>query len=196
MFGIPFESIDSHKRSIGKTIRHSSNYAAGPGVLATRLGIKMSEAKKLMELYHRANSLLRVWYQRIQAELRENRMLTNLLGRKHRFLDRWGDSLFRSAYSFKPQSTVGDLLNKAMLNFYTRYGSVYRIILQLHDAMYVACKKGSEEECSQKMFDCMRIPLTVNDETFYIDVDFKMGDSWGDMKDFVPEWRKTNDRRD
>jgi len=196
MFGIPFESIDSHKRSIGKTIRHSSNYAAGPGVLATRLGIKMSEAKKLMELYHRANPLLRVWYQRIQAELRENRMLTNLLGRKHRFLDRWGDSLFRSAYSFKPQSTVGDLLNKAMLNFYTRYGSVYRIILQLHDAMYVACKKGSEEECSQKMFDCMRIPLTVNDETFYIDVDFKIGDSWGDMKDFVPEWRKTNDRRD
>lgn len=178
------------KRNGKISVTGNSNYAAGPGVLATRLGIKMHEAKKLMELYHRANPLLRVWYQRIQAELRTNRMLENLLGRKHRFLDRWGDNLFRSAYSFKPQSTVGDLLNTAVEDFYSKFGSLYRLILQLHDAMYSACKERLKEECSKRMFDCMAIPLTINNETFYIDVDFKIGKSWGDMTDWIPEWRQ------
>ena len=190
MFGIPFSEVNSKQRSVGKTIRHSSNYAAGPGVLAVRLGVKMNEAKKLMELYHRANPLLRVWYQRIQNELRKTRILTNLLGRKHKFLDRWGDNLFRSAYSFQPQSTVGDLLNTAMKDFYSKFGSLYRLILQLHDAMYSACKERQKEECSKRMFDCMAIPLTINNETFYIDVDFKIGKSWGDMTDWIPEWRQ------
>jgi DNA polymerase-1 len=192
MFGIPFANITDKQRKVGKTIRHASNYAAGPAVLAVRLGIKMKEAKQLMELYHRADPLLRVWYQRIQAELRESRTLTNLLGRKHRFLGRWGDDLFRSAYSFKPQSTVGDLLNTAMLDFYNKYGSQYRLLMQLHDAMYVACKKGQEEECSQRMIECMRIPLKINDETFIIDTDFKIGQTWGEMEDWIPSWRIKN----
>jgi len=190
MFGIPFANVTDQQRKVGKTIRHASNYASGPAVLAVRLGIKMKEAKQLMELYHRADPLLRVWYQRIQAELRESRTLTNLLGRKHRFLGRWGDDLFRSAYSFKPQSTVGDLLNKAMKDFYGKYGSLYRLLMQLHDAMYVACKKGQEEECSQRMIECMRIPLKINDEIFIIDTDFKIGKTWGDMVDWIPDWRK------
>lgn len=190
MFGIPFTEINKKQRDVGKTIRHSSNYAAGPGVLATRLGVKMSDAKKLMELYHRANPLLRIWYQRIQAQLRENRILVNLLGRKHKFLDRWGDSLFRSAYSFKPQSTVGDLLNKAMLNFYNTHGSIYDLLLQLHDAMYVVCNEGEEDVCCKRIYDCMIIPIEINGELMTIDVDFKIGKSWGEMDEYIPSWRK------
>jgi hypothetical protein len=177
------------KREGKISITGNSNYAAGPAVLAVRLGIKMKEAKQLMEMYHRADPLLRVWYQRIQAELRESRMLTNLLGRKHKFLSRWGDELFRSAYSFKPQSTVGDLLNTAMLEFYKKYGSMYRLVMQLHDAQYVACKKGMEEECSKHIFESMCIPLKINDETFMIDVDFKKGINWGEMEPWIPLWR-------
>jgi uracil-DNA glycosylase family 4 len=191
MFGIPFASITAQQRKVGKTIRHSSNYAAGPAVLAVRLGIKMREAKQLMELYHRADPLLRVWYQRIQSELRESRTLTNLLGRKHRFLARWGDDLFRSAYSFKPQSTVGDLLNEAMKRFYDNCGSMYRLLMQLHDAQYVACKEYEKEFCSKSMYDSMCIPLKINEETFMIDIDFKIGKTWGEMVEWIPEWRKT-----
>jgi uracil-DNA glycosylase family 4 len=190
MFGIPFDQITKKQRSVGKTIRHASNYAAGPAVLAVRLGIKMKEAKQLMELYHRADPLLRVWYQRIQAELRESRTLTNLLGRKHRFLGRWGDDLFRSAYSYKPQSTVGDLLNTAMRNCYAAWGSRYRLVMQLHDAQYIACSDNEKEICSKRVYESMCIPLKINDETFMIDVDFKIGNTWGDMVDWIPEWRK------
>lgn len=189
MFGIPFGEINKKQRDVGKTIRHSSNYAAGPGVLATRLGIKMSDAKKLMELYHRANPLLRIWYQRIQAQLRENRILVNLLGRKHKFLDRWGDSLFRSAYSYKPQSTVGDLLNTAMRNFYNQYGSQYTIVLQLHDAVYVKCLEGEQSDVTKKLYSHMVIPIEINGEEMKLDVDFKVGKNWAEMDEYIPDWR-------
>lgn len=184
MFGIPFEDIDDKKRKIGKTIRHATNYSAGPGVLASRLGIKMSEAKKLIELYHRRNPLLRMWYQRVQEELRSGRVLVNLFGRKHRFLDRWGDSLFRSAYSFKPQSTVGDLLNDALLRIYTELGSEIEICMQLHDAVYCIVPEDRIDEYVNKIYDLMHIPIVYGHETFYIDVDFKVGDSWGEQVDY------------
>jgi len=184
MFGIPFEEIDDKKRKIGKTIRHATNYSAGPGVLASRLGIKMNEAKQLIELYHRRNPLLRMWYQRIQEELRSGRVLVNLFGRKHRFLDRWGDSLFRSAYSFKPQSTVGDLLNDALLRIYSELGSELEICMQLHDALYFIVPRDRVDYYASKIYELMKIPIVYGHETFYIDVDFKVGDSWGTQVDY------------
>lgn len=192
MLGIPIDSITSEQRKAGKTVRHATSYSAGPKVLANRLGISLKEAKMLIEQYHKANPRLRMWYQSIQQELKLTRTLTNLLGRKHRFLDRWGDNLFRSAYSYKPQSTVGDLLNKALLRLYNKLPFVpYELIilLQLHDALYTMCKEEYVMDTVRLMRECMLIPLKSGNEEFYIDMDFKVGDSWSEGEDLEINWR-------
>ena len=183
LFVIPFEEVTKDQRRIGKTLRHATNYSAGPGVLATRLGISLKDAKVLIELYHKKNPLLRLWYQRIQDELRQTRTLTNLFGRKHKFHGFWGDSLFRSAYSYKPQSTVGDLLNKALVRFYNKYGKDVVILLQLHDAFYTACKEDEVPDVKKAMKECMQIPIPYGDRQILIDVDFKVGDYWGTLEE-------------
>lgn len=192
MLGIPVGAVTDEQRTAGKTIRHATSYSAGPQVLANRLGIKLSAAKTLMELYHRANPALRMWYGQIQEELKRTRTLVNLLGRKHRFLDRWGDSLFRSAYSFIPQSTVGDLLNTAIKKVYDTLEELpfeAIILLQLHDAMYTMVKEENVMPMIRHMRKCMMIPLKCGNEEFLIDCDFKVKDSWAEGSEVEINWR-------
>ena len=183
MFGMPVEAVTPDMRKIGKTIRHAVNYSAGPGVLATKLNCTTNEAKKLLQRFHHSCPQLQIWQAQIQNELRQTRTLTNLLGRKHRFIDRWGDGLFRSAYSFVPQSTVGDLLNTALVKLYNDYGDRINIALQLHDAIYVTVPAGQEEFAKDALRNSMLIPLECNNEKFVIDVDFKSGPTWGDLEE-------------
>lgn len=187
MFSIPIEDITPEQRKIGKIIRHARNYAAGPGVLAHMLGIKLGAAKALIKTDKEVSPQLELWHMRIQNELRETRTLTNLLGRRHRFLDRWpkpGEDgpLFRSAYSYIPQSTVGDLLNQSLVRLYERYGNQVDICIQLHDSLYIITDENKIEAAARMIKECMLFPLEFNGEQFTIDLDFEVGDSWGTLK--------------
>lgn len=190
------EEVTPQLRKVGKTIRHATNYSAGPGVLATKLGIPMSAGKKLLTGYANLTPQLGIWQKRIQNELQQTRILTNLLGRKHRFLERWGDDLFRSAYSFKPQSTVGDLLNKSLVLLHDDYGvqlwdnpvqppsDKVDIALQLHDAIYIRVDEDKVDFGKKILKECMierTQPLICGSEEFYIDIDFKVAKYWGEL---------------
>jgi DNA polymerase I-like protein with 3'-5' exonuclease and polymerase domains len=178
------DKVTSDLRQIGKTIRHANNYSAGPGVLAAKLGIALAEAKKLMNKYHDQCPQLKLWHAKIRSQLEKTRTLTNLLGRKHRFFERWGDDLFRSAYAYVPQSTVGDLLNSALVDIYDDYGSEIDLYLQLHDAVYILSRIEDRAKNVKILRDCMLRPLTSSlGEEYMIDVDFSVGASWGEMEE-------------
>jgi DNA polymerase-1 len=185
MFQVSVKEVTSEMRRVGKLIRHACNYSAGPQVVATQLGCSMSEAAQLISQFHNNCPQLRLWHKDLQKELARTKTLTNLLGRKHKFNDRWGDSLFRSAASYIPQSTVGDLLNTALIRFYYKYGSEVSICLQLHDAIYIYSKASDKEIASNinKLRDCMLMPLRSHGEEFVIDVDFAVGANWREMEE-------------
>lgn len=185
MYGIGWDEITKELRRIGKVLRHSSNYSAGPAVVARELGIKMGEAKKQLELYHAMCPMLRAWHKNVQKQLQQNRTLVTPLGRKHIFMDRWGDSLFRSAYAFVPQSTVGDLLNMSLVDFYHAWKHTDMIMwLQLHDAMYIAVPEDDEnEKWFDRMLASMLREIEIGYEKFIIDVDFAVGKSWGTLEE-------------
>ena len=190
MFGIPMDKVTKEQRRVGKTLRHACNYSAGPAVVANELDISLGEAKKLLQLYYNKNPHLKAWHQRIQHELRtNNRTLVTPWGRKRRFLEEWGDNLFRSAYAYIPQSTVGEMLNRSLSEFYYSYGDKYILWMQLHDGMYVLTPKGKEEQCILDMRKVMIKPLKVGRETMVIDVDFKIGPSWGELEEVDRDWR-------
>lgn len=187
-FRIPIANVTPEQRQVGKTIRHATNYSAGPGVLAAKLGCTLPQAKQLLSNFHNGCPQLRMWHQWIQQELRKTRTLINLLGRKHKFLERWGDNLFRSAYSFIPQSTVGDMLNQALVRLYNTYGDELTISLQLHDAIYVIVKEDLVDWACSVLRQCMLMPLEVNGYKFYVDIDFSKGKTWGELEEYDPEY--------
>jgi DNA polymerase-1 len=187
MFRIPIEDITPEQRGVGKVLRHARSYGAGPGVLANMLGIKLGEAKKLIKTDKETCPQIELWHTRVQNELRKTRILTNLLGRKHRFLDRWpkpGEDgpLFRSAYSYIPQSTVGDLLNQSLVRLYERHGSWINISLQLHDALYCIVDENRIQEAADAIKECMLFPLYWNGEEFTINISFEIGSNWKELE--------------
>lgn len=192
MLGIPIDKVTPELRRDGKTIRHASNYSAGPTVLANRLGCSLAKAKLYTELFHKSEPTLRMWYERVQQELKKTRTLYNMFGRKHRFLDRWGDTLFRSAYSYIPQSSVGDLLNLALRRLYDGHvdlGYEMIILLQLHDALYVMVQDENVDKAIRHIRKLMLIPQEYNNEKFIIDVEFKIKTSWGEGEEVDIDWR-------
>ena len=188
MFNIPIEDINGEQRRVGKTLRHACNYSAGPAVIAKQLGIKMTEGRNLLNIYFDRNPFLKIWHKRIEAELRATRMLLNPFGRIRRFLDRWGDGLLRSAYSFKPQSTIGDMMGKAISDFYYDYGDDFDIKVQLHDAFYVVVPEKDVDIVMNCMRKSLIFPVTIDRETMYVDADFAVGDSWGEMEEVDRNW--------
>jgi uracil-DNA glycosylase family 4 len=189
MYDILMEEVSKVQRRIGKIIRHSNNYDAGPGVLANKLDISIAEAKPLRKLYFQKNHLLPIWHKRIQSQLRQNRTMVNLFGRKHKFLDRWGDSLFRSAYAYIPQSSVGELLSIAFREIYDALGSDIRIALQLHDAIYSLVHYSEVMDVMKAKREIMIKEIPVGRETMKIDVNFEVGDNWGEMEEQDISWR-------
>jgi len=188
MYDIPLEEVTKEQRTIGKTMRHASNYASGPGVLANKLDISMAQAKPLLKLYFQKNHLLPIWHKRIQMQLRQDRTMINLFGRKHKFLDRWGDSLFRSAYAYIPQSSIGELLNISLRETYDKLGNDIRIYLQLHDAIYSLVHHSETIDIMKELRKIMIKEVPVGRETMKIDVSFCVGDNWGEMKEQDISW--------
>lgn len=183
VFNKTVDQVTPEERKIGKILRHAINYSAGPQVLANNIGCSLAQAKTYLKLFHQICPQLRLWHAKIQDELRRTRTLTNLLGRRHKFLERWGDELFRSAYSYIPQSTIGDLLNRALVKLYELYGDWIHIVLQLHDAIYVLTKITEIEEAKRAMKEVMLTPLmSPYGEEFTVDVDFSVGPSWGELE--------------
>jgi DNA polymerase-1 len=188
MYRVPVDEVTKEMRVRGKTIRHAKNYSAGPGVIASRLETTLAEAKKLSKMFDASCPQLGLWHNRIQKELRSTGSLTNLLGRQHKFLDRWGDSLFRSAYSYKPQSTVGDLLNLSLTEIYENAGEWIHLGIQLHDALYVFVEKENLDKVIPTIRQYMLRPLKVDGREFVVDVDFSIGKYWGEMEELDIDW--------
>ena len=130
VFGIPPDEVSSapgstnlgdgqhSQRDWGKKSNHSLNYDLGYRNFALRFEILEKEAKWIVEQYHKVYPEVRSNYHAmVQAQLKQNRVLTNLFDRKRRFMDKWGGQLFKDAYAHIPQSTVADKIDEHGLNF-------------------------------------------------------------------------------
>lgn len=182
MFDVSYDEVTPQMRIVGKTIRHAINYSLGYNALADLLECEVKIAKGYLQTFHSICPNLRRWQSQIQTQLQINRTLVTPLGRKKVFQGRFDDTMYRSAYSFIPQSTIGDLLNISLVKFYNLYGNEYSLLLQLHDAMYVDDVEESRiQDCISKMQLCMKHELLIQGEICIVDVDFKKGKNWKEM---------------
>lgn len=114
---------DDDKYYVGKKTAHSSSY--GIRAPTFQLSILLDTEGKLVLPIQDCKIFLNIflnelfpeipeWHLDTQKELNNGRVLKNLFGDARRFLGAWGDDLFRKAYAFKPQSTVGVLTSRAI----------------------------------------------------------------------------------
>lgn len=192
------ELITFEKRYLAKRTGHGSNY----GLTGVRLsamieedyestGVRASirEAQMLIDKYFMIYPEIKenFWYE-VEQQIKRSRTLVTPLGRKRAFFGAMRspqeqETLMRDAYSFIPQSTVGDLCNIAVARVYhdiehgrPEWGAEF--LLSVHDSIMMQCNIGYELEVADAMAECMKYPLTIHGETFTIPSDCQIGFNW------------------
>lgn len=174
-------------RQAGKRSNHGLNYIMKYRRFALENEMPENEAKPLVQMYHEAYAGLPKWWDRIAAELKETRTVSNCYGRTITLLDKWGEDLIKNAVAFVPQSTVADLVNRALIMMYedTR-PHMYPLKLgaQVHDSIFFQYPITNWEgmaQCVLDTLDYMNPTLKYGGREFQIESDLKLGLNWGNV---------------
>lgn len=200
IFNVPIEDVieeAKHKkgevtmRDLGKKVVHASNYAMGPqtfsdGLAKDEIFKSQSECKLLLDSYTNRFPGLKRWHRSIEEEVQATRILYNLFGRPRRFLGPMNAALFRNAYSYKPQSTVAELLNKGMIKMVNdkrlgKDGFDIRMNTTVHDSVVFSFHKSQIPNLSQILMivkDHLSHTFTYKNKSFTIGLDAKIGTQW------------------
>lgn len=176
-------------RQMGKKSNHGLNYDEGYNTFALLNEVEISEAKRTIELYHKIYPGIRNWHEHVRNQLSKDRTLTNTFGRRIRFLDAWGDTMFKSAYSAIPQSSVGDCTNIGMRDIYASDltsltgGTNLDILAQVHDSvlMQVPLSILADDHfitVVNRCYDMISPEMEYNGRRFKIPTDSKIGMNW------------------
>lgn len=176
-------------RQCGKKSNHGLNYDEGFRNFALLNQIEEKEARRIIDLYHEIYPGIRKSYDVTKRQLQRDRTLTNCFGRKVRFMGNWDIDLWKSSYSFIPQSTVVDSLNRGMVLIYndhliTKTWNV-DILAQVHDSILmqvpleVVKNRTVFEALLNKINEYTSPTLSYNGNDFKIATDSKIGFNWG-----------------
>jgi DNA polymerase I-like protein with 3'-5' exonuclease and polymerase domains len=183
-------------RQAGKKSNHGLNYNMKYRRFALENEMLEEDAKPIVEAYtQKAYPGLKNYWEAVRKELKDNkRTLVNCFGRKVKLRGEWGEELFNQAYSFKPQSTVVDIVNRAMRLAYSDESPEFQNFFlgaQVHDSLQVQVKVPECEADWQalgnmilKLKEYMRPTLEYNGVAFTLGCDAKLGVNWGDMEPF------------
>lgn len=206
IFHVPLAEVSKTQRALGKRVVHASNYGMGPQTFSDNLAkddwfISPKECKELLLTYNRRFPGLKRWHKEIDDAVYRTRMLYNLFGRPKRFLGRLDAGTMRSAYSYIPQSSVAELLNRGMISMVDDLNldqTQYKLLATVHDS--VLCQLPFIPEQATASFlhaflarvqAHMTYPFTYRGRTFTIGLDAKIGFRWSggtiELKDFSLE---------
>tara|TARA_R100001086_G_scaffold151505_1_gene80533 strand:- start:10 stop:855 length:846 start_codon:yes stop_codon:yes gene_type:complete len=197
IYNIPIDGVSEQQRDWGKRANHGLNYDLGYRTFAIYYQIPENEAAFLVERYHSIYPGVREWHSTIRSSLsKDNRVLINCYGRGRRFLDRWGHDLFKVAYSYIPQSTVGEKMNQDGVVFlYKRqdlFGEI-QFLNTVHDSIQYQlpyANKARVVEAIKELKKNLESPLSWRGKEFSIPVDTEIGFSLN--KDSMLKWKASH----
>jgi DNA polymerase I-like protein with 3'-5' exonuclease and polymerase domains len=175
-------------RELGKKCRHAGNYGEGPVMLQRDLikeadiHFDLATCKKLIQRYKSLNPMTMAWQRRIREQIKATRTLVSSFGRLRQFMGRLNDNLFRAAYAFSPQNTVGEMTQVAGREINSKLPYI-DLLMNVHDELVMQLEPKHLETALKEVRELMEIPLEIHGRTLTIPVDFKVGPSWGELEE-------------
>ena len=190
IYGIPMDRVTDEQRDWGKRANHGLNYDLGYKSFSMYYQIAESDAKFIVERYHSIYPGVREGHAAIRDELSRNRRtLLNCFGRRRIFLGRWGDELFKLAYSYIPQSTVGEKLNSDGVVFLYENQHIFpkcEILNTIHDSIryQIPLTIGTQQIVAniKALKENLESSITWRGQSFRIPVDTEIGFSFDKTK--------------
>lgn len=176
-----FGQVTSELRNKAKPIAHGGNYKIGPRKASKVYDLTYNEAKEKLELYRQVVPEVQRWWANVQQEMVEKRFTRNPMGRKRVFFDRvTEDETHRQALSWRAQSTVADLINRALWLLDEMLPSGCSVLLQIHDEIVVQCPPERVGEVLPIIKTVMEYPIVFPgvDTPMVIPTEPRVGGSW------------------
>lgn len=144
------------ERFIGKTLRHAGERGAKKRRAASEVNtqarkykvpikIDESQAEAALKVFHKmCPSIEKVYFKEVVEALEKNKRrlvgpipygIDAPFGGQRIFYERWGDELFRQAFSYLPQRSVTDNTKAAGIRIKGILGKLVRLVLESHDSL-------------------------------------------------------------
>lgn len=188
--------ISKDERDIAKNGVYGGNYKMHYVTAARTYKLALDLAKWVLDSYRREIPEIPLWWERVQEELASTRVLTNPIGTRRQFFGRFDDEMLRSAISYLPQSTVGQLINRAAhLADDIMDPKICHILLQVHDELLFQCRDEPRylNHYVPMVKNLMEYPLKFEgiEEQLVIPADIGIGRNWLDAKTELHKYLET-----
>lgn len=166
-------------RFMCKKIGHGTNYLGKPYTLAKQAKIDQRAIEEFQPKYFIAFPGHQRWHGWVRQQLNSSGILTSLTGRRRYFFGRRDeDETFRQAVAYDPQGSLGDILNRGMLNVFR--ANSCQLLMQIHDAILIQYPEEAEDETIPLVQAQLRQRIELrHDRTLVMPFDVKTGWNWG-----------------
>lgn len=196
-------------RFLGKTLRHACHLGASSRRAAIevntqarkyKIPISISEARAraAINTFHSKQPRIRQVFQQgiincLEQDRRKLRApvpygVDAIKGAERTFFERWGDDLFREAFSFIPQCTVSENTKGAALRLKKQIPDL-EILVEAHDALTMQVEINDANEIAKLARKEMEVPIdfsacSLKRGTLVIPSDIEIGDNYLEMEKF------------
>lgn len=188
-----WDNVEGHDfRFQAKRIQHGSNFGLTPPGISMIARIPMKAAFKAQENYFTEFPFIREWQKLTAAEIKDHKPLYNVLGREITLMGRpWDPHTIKQGFSFKPQSSVADILDLGMWRVWKEQDPEdLELLAQIHDAILAQFDKN-KMSILHRTKQLMQIPIPVTDpkgitRIMQIESEIAVGYNWGKKTDDNP----------
>lgn len=188
--------------NLGKASKHAYNYNIGPVQLFREIvknygraerplpeRFSIASCKQILSRFDEYSPLIKeIFHRYIIGEIKKSRVLYSPFGRRRLMMGggieySWTDELFRSGHATVPQSTVVDIIHRAMYSIYPELPDYFYLVFQAHDGYGIQCPNNEVaiEEAKRLMRKWTEIDILINGDVMRIPVEFKVGKNLGEV---------------
>lgn len=186
IYGRSPEDVTKEMRSAAKTINFGILYGMSPHGLSNATGMSLSAASEFISKYKTIRQPLFNYMDELLDRVRNLGYAETLFGRRRYFKDINSanyilrSSAERAAINMPIQGTEADLMKLAMIKVGAFLKSIKQanLLLQIHDSLIVEVLEEDAEECAYQIQDIMQSVYKLD---VRLDVDYKIGDNWGEL---------------
>ncbi len=168
----------SYKRM--KALCHGTNYLGTPQGLASRIGLLVHEVDKVQSWYYGKFPQIKRWQDDLKNQVDKRRFIENVFGYRYYITGRVEGNVYNQAVAWKPQSTVGCLINRIYRRIHNNLPEV-EVLLQVHDSLAGQYPTRMGEAGIQAIVREAQVVLPYESGDLIIPVGVKTSTkSWGD----------------
>jgi DNA polymerase-1 len=213
IFDTAFEEVTDELRHIGKTVNFSLLYGAGAYNIAAQLNIPVEEATDIVNKYFTNLASVQSWITRVKQDTKMDGYADTVAGRRRYFHNVRGsdkklaEKELREAVNHHIQGAAADVMKTALvrasISMRQYFGDKVKIISTVHDSLLLEChnscdksqvlrvlKRAMEdisfENAQRKALAAGEVDkVTVITGWPHLEIDAKVGSSWGSSKKFT-----------